>query len=140
MAWLQYERKSHDDPLSQYIMTDTATATSPQQLANVVPMHCIRRQKLVESAGISWSGKSLFLDHQNTQVNKETYIFYLQTSLLPECHHIYPAIDFVFMQGSVSQGNSGFSSKRRVLKNGHHTTRLETFRLFTSGHLARTCV
>jgi len=54
------------------------------------------------SAGVSWNGKTeiFCIDPQKTKVNQKTYIDFLKTSLLPECHRLYPDNDFIFMQDS----------------------------------------
>ena len=55
------------------------------------------------SAGVSWNGKTdiSFIDPQKTKVNQKTYVDFLKTSLLPECHRFYPVNDFfVIMQDS----------------------------------------
>ena len=44
--------------------------------------------------------KQIFIDPQKTKVNQKTYIDFLKTFLLPECRHLYPNNDFVFLQGS----------------------------------------
>jgi len=59
-------------------------------------------KKVMVSAGVSWNGKTeiFFIDPQKTKVNQKTNIDFLKTSLLPECHCLYPDNDFVFMQDS----------------------------------------
>jgi len=55
------------------------------------------------SAGVSWNGKTeIFFSStlKKTKVNQKTYIDFLKTSLLPECHRLYPDNDFVFLQDS----------------------------------------
>jgi len=49
---------------------------------------------------VLWNGKIFFIDPQKTKVNQKTYIDYLKTSLLLECHRLYPDNDFVFVQDS----------------------------------------
>jgi len=41
-----------------------------------------------------------FIDPQKTKVNQKTYIDFLKTSFLPECRHLYPDNDFIFLQDS----------------------------------------
>jgi len=59
-------------------------------------------KKLMVNAGVSWNLKTeiFFIDPQKTKVNQKTYTDFLKTSLLPECSHLYPDNDFVFMQDS----------------------------------------
>ena len=41
-----------------------------------------------------------FFINPQTKVNQKTYTDLLKTSLLPECHRLYPNNDLVFMQNS----------------------------------------
>ena len=60
-------------------------------------------KKLVVSVGVSWNTKTnvFFINPQKTKVDQNCYTDLLKTSLLPECHRLYPSNDFEFLQDKV---------------------------------------
>ena len=59
-------------------------------------------EKLKVRVRVSWSRRLVFFaDLQKTKVDQNCYIDLLKTSLLPECHLLYPGSDFIFMQDTV---------------------------------------
>jgi len=50
---------------------------------------------------LEWKNLCLLYWPQKTKVDQNCYIDLLKTSLLPECHPVYPGNDFEFLQDSV---------------------------------------